>query len=490
MGNINCEKMIRYLKNCILFFAFLLPFEAIEAQNDGSLFMLPDNYQAQILNPSYFNDEGIILALPGFAGLSLSNEGNFRLTDLAHTNSTGQMIYDLGHFSENGPSINRNSIHFSLPLLYVGVPVRDGMISFYLQERVNTSFKIPMNSIAMINNGNLSEEYHNFHSGNIDSKILGFHELALGYARRLNDKLRFGVRGKLLFGEMFFQMNNWNLSLETSPDGNETRFTSQGSGLGSIPFPLILDSKNRFQDIEVKNIIANYLSVRNPGLAFDGGITIDLSEKRQFSASVIDLGLIFFSNKSWDFYQNYTYDFHGIDISNSTNSKLGTDEYVSPFYVMNSLKDSLKNGISPTFNSSQFLRGPAPQIFLHYQNKYTESFIFGFTNHTVLQKTYLLNTLSFNALKQFGNFSIVGDASLHGLSNITLGGGLQWNIPFAQLFVFTNNFLAIYHPAAQKYYAISFGLNFLLKESNGKTRREHSREGEFSKYLPFYKKYQ
>lgn len=297
------------------------------------------------------------------------------------------------------------------------------------------------------------------------------------------------MRGKLLFGEMFIQLNSWNYSLETSPDGNKIMLTSQGSGQASIPYSVLLDDKGKYEDVEIQNILANYLTVRNPGLAFDGGITIDLSEKKQFSASVVDLGLIYFGDNGWDFYQNGTHEFRGIDISNSTNSKLGTDGYIFPFYLMTSVKDTVKNVYKPIFNSRQFFRGPAPQIFLHYQNKYTESFTYGVTNHTVLQKTYVLNTLSFNLLKQSGNFSFVGDLSLHGLSSLTVGGGVQWNLPFAQLFVFTDNFPAIYHPAAQKSYSITFGLNFLLKQAEDTGRNDNSRKGKFSKYFPFYRNY-
>ena len=252
---------------------------------------------------------------------------------------------------------------------------------------------------------------------------------------------------------------------------------------------MLLDSTGKYHNIEVKNILPNYLSVRNPGLAFDGGITIDISEKRRFSASIVDLGLIYFKDNGWNFYQNDAHVFRGVDISNSVNSKLGTDGYVFPFYLMISVKDTLKNVYKPIFKTRKFFRGPAPQIFLHYENEYTESLTYGLTNRTVFQKTYLLNTLSFNVLKQTENFSSIGDLSLHGLSSLTVGGGLQWNMPFAQMFVFTDNLLAIYHPAAQKSYAITFGLNFLLKQTEDKIRRDYSRKGKFSKYFPFYRNY-
>lgn len=233
---ISNRKIFHSIETWILVFAALLSFKAVQAQNEGLLFMLPDNYQAQILNPSYFNEEGTILALPGFGGLSLSNVGNFRITDLVYTKTSGQTVYDLGRFSEKSRPVNRNTINLSLPIMYLGVPIRDGMISFYLQERANISGRFPVNSIAWLDNGNLPEEYRNFQSGNISTKMLGFHELALGYARKVNDKIHFGLRGKLLFGELFVMLNNWNFGLETAMDGNEVLLSSRGNGLASIPY--------------------------------------------------------------------------------------------------------------------------------------------------------------------------------------------------------------------------------------------------------------
>ena len=490
MGIISSKKISRSFQIWILVFTSIFPANDVIAQNEGSLFMLPDNFKAQILNPSFFNDEGTILALPGLAGVSLGNGGNFRMTDVVYTKASGQTVYDLGRFSEIGRTVNRNAIQLSLPLLYIGVPINDGMLSFYFQERVNTSIRFPINTIAWLDNGNLPEAYRNFNSGNINAKMLGFHELAFGYARRLNDKIRYGVRGKLLFGEMYIKANNWSYSLKTSSDGSKVLLTSQGTGQASIPFPVSLDSNGKYQDVFIQDIWANYFSVRNPGLAFDGGITIDLDERKQISASVMDLGLIFFGDNGWDLYQNDSHEFRGIDISNSTNSKLGTDGYIFPFYLMTSVKDTLKNVFRPVFNSRKLLRGPAPQLYLHYKNRHTESFTYGITNRTVLQNVYLLNTLSLNAMKQSGNFSFVGNVSLHGVSSVTVGGGLQWNMSFAQLFVFTDNILAIYHPAAQRSYGITFGLNFLLKKVESKVDSDNSRKGKISKYFPFYKKYQ
>ena len=475
-----------------LVWIFMLPARYVYSQNEGALFMLPDNFQAQLLNPAYFNEEATILALPGLAGASLSNEANFKLTDIIYTNSSGQTVYDLGRFGEMGHSINWNSIHFSMPLLYVGIPTKKGVLSFHIKENINIATRFPINTIVWFDNGNLPEAYHNFQSGNIHFKMLGFYEAGFGYGAHLNEKLRFGVRGKILFGQMLVQFNKWYYSIETSTNGDKVTLSSQGRGIVSSPFPVIRDESGKFQNVETENALSNYLSVRNPGFAIDGGITVDIDKKRQFSVSINDLGLIYFKNNTWDLYQNSTYDFYGIDISNSVNSKIGNG-YVFPFYLMTSVKDSIRNVFKPVSTPRKLFRGPSPKLYMHYQYKYATNFSLGITNRTIFQKSYLMNTTSLNALKEKGNFCFFGNITLHRLSSLTFGGGLQWNTAFTQFFVFTDNIIAIYHPAAQRSYALTFGVNFLFNKNKPEPedrKTDYSRRGKISKYFPFYKEYQ
>ncbi len=489
----NRGKKYKYWKVWLLNFIFILPYFSGWSQNTGALFMLQDNYQAQILNPSFFNEESVVFALPGLAGASFSNESNYKLTDLVYTTSSGQTVYDLGRFTLRGPSVNRTSIQAELPLFYFSFPAKKAVFSFYLKEHFNTTINFPMNSIAWFDNGNLPPVYQNFQSGKIDLDMLGFYEMGFGYGKRLNDQIRFGLRGKLLFGQMFMHMNNWNYGIQTSPDGRDVWLSSRGYGKASIPFPVTLDENGKFETIEVQGNQTDYFKLRNPGLAVDAGITIDIDEKKQFSASITNLGFIFFGDNTWDLYQNDTYHYQGLDISNSTNSKWRESGYVYPFYTMMFTKDSLRDVFKPVVNSRKLVYAPSPQLYLHYQYKYSDDFSVGLTNHTVFQSAFLLNTLSVNALKQVGNFSFVGDLSLHRVSSVSVGGGFQWDTRFTQLFFFTDNFLAIYHPAAQKSFAFTFGMNFRFGKKNnnkgGLKQGKYSRKGEISKYFPFYRKY-
>jgi len=493
MGIINRTKIYQLQLLLCLTFLFMLKVSKVNSQNAGSLFMFPDNYRAQMLNPSLMrNDGAIILAVPGLAGISIDNDGNFKLTDFVYTQPSGQTVFDLGRFSNKARPINLNSVRFSLPLFYLGIPVEKGMFSIYLKEQINTAIRFPVNTITWFDNGNIPKEYRNFESGNIDFRMLSYHELGLGFTRQLSDNIHFGIRGKLLFGAVYANINNWNYTVETSPSGDQVLLTSNGTGKLSVPFPVVFDKLGQIQKIETQNIIANYFSFRNPGVTIDGGITYTIDENRTFTASVTDLGFIYFGKNAWDLYQNDSFVFRGIDISNSTNSKIGNG-YVFPFNLMLNVKDSLRSVFKPFANQRHLLRGPAPKTYLHYRYRYSENLAFGVTNETVFQKLYFMNNLTVSALRWWGDFSLVGNITLHRLSSVSVGGGLQWNNSFSQLFVFTDNLMANYHPATQKSYSITFGMNFLLNHTESgiaNRKNNYSRRGKISKYFPFYRRYQ
>ena len=75
--------------------------------------------------------------------------------------------------------------------------------------------------------------------------------------------------------------------------------------------------------------------------------------------------------------------------------------------------------------------------------------------------------------------------NLHNVKGVTLGGGLQWDATYFQLFFATDNILAFYHPANQKNFTASFGVSFLLRKQEKKSK---DRKGSFSPWRPFYEK--
>jgi len=96
-----------------------------------------------------------------------------------------------------------------------------------------------------------------------------------------------------------------------------------------------------------------------------------------------------------------------------------------------------------------------------------------------------------SAVQSWPNLSVFENVNLHGVSDISLGGGIQFEGDFLQAFLATDNLIAFYHPAANKTFSVTAGMCFLLnhkKEVHFKSGNKgfQKRKGKISKELPFY----
>jgi hypothetical protein len=129
---------------------------------------------------------------------------------------------------------------------------------------------------------------------------------------------------------------------------------------------------------------------------------------------------------------------------------------------------------------------------LHYQYDFSDKHTFGVTNQTAFQKNNLLNILSLSAMQSWSNLTVFENVNLHGITDVSIGGGIQYESKNAQFFLATDNVIAFYHPANNKTFSITAGICLLLnnnKESGSTAKKGFkSGKGETSKELPFYKK--
>ncbi len=199
---------LRFLFSMLL----ILLFNITIAQLPGHLFLLDDNFHAQITNPSYQrNDDGVIIAFPGLSGLALGNFGNTAINDFDYNLSPVEVTGEPDFFNNEGKSLSHLSENLWSPLVYVSLPVKEGRFSFYLKENAASWITFPGRSVLFFGNGQFPETFHNYRSGNINAQLTGYLEAGFGITREVNSSLTAGIRGKLLFGSAFARLDDWNL---------------------------------------------------------------------------------------------------------------------------------------------------------------------------------------------------------------------------------------------------------------------------------------
>ncbi len=442
-------------------------------------------------NPSYMHsDNATEISIPGFAGLTFINQGSFKISDII-TTSTGSPVIDFDNFYNQVNADNFIRQDFSIPMFFFSKPLKKGVFSFYYKENFSSVLKFKANVVEFLVNGNLAPGYHSFDSNEMNLLSTGYREFAFGFAKTWNENVDVGLRAKLLFGTVYFNADNWNFGVETAPIGDVVTLSSGGGGQLMLPFHVVLSENNTIYTVERENAVRKYFGAyKNPGLAIDAGLTYYINDKSTFSLSVRDLGGIWNRFNSFEMKQDENYDFVGFDLVSAVRHPEETG-YTEPHILVKTVKDSVSLVYQPIVHDNRFINGLAPKTVLHYQYQYSDKLTFGITNQSAFQLNYFQNILTLSALQTWTNLSVFENVNLYGVSDVSIGGGIQYESNHFQFFLATDNLLAFYHPANNRTFSVSAGICLLLnsnKESNTGRNGFKKGKGETSKELPFYKK--
>ena len=277
------------------------------------------------LNPALMNDYGY-LVLPGLGGVNLGLNSNVGLSDFLHPSADGASLNTFLHpsvstedFEKSINDYNNLDINFNLPLLSFGWFSKSG--SFYsadLSCRSDVLLTVPGDLFRFVKYINPIEgtEY--------DLSKLGigadaFVELALGYARPINEKLTVGAKVKFLLGVGSAQAQLDKFSLNATP--NQWSLSSAGSAHLAFKGLAVEDENGK-----LSFGFAGTPGIAGSGVGIDIGATYKLlDDKLTLSAALIDLGFI-----SWSSNATYnlktsdgTVKFDGLDLDASSGNLNG-----------------------------------------------------------------------------------------------------------------------------------------------------------------------
>ena len=485
-------RKFHFLQLSILFLCLLVAGKG-NSQITGSLFLLPDNFYAQMYNPAYMrSDKAIEFSVAGLAGFSFMNQGSFKISDLI-TTPNGSPVIDIKNFYENISADNYFRQDVAIPAAFVSIPSKKGVFSFYYKENVNSVLKFKKELIEYIINGNVAPEYRIYNSEDISVLTSGYREFAFGYAKQKNKKFDFGARAKLLFAGALIDANKWNYNIETADDGTYINFISDGDGHMMLPLPMKLREDSTILSVDPDKAFKKFMSAyENKGFAIDLGITYRINKTNTFSAAVRDLGMIWYNYKSMTLTEKNQYGYIGFDWVHAVRFP-EEPGYTNPLYLIDLLKDSIRNVWHPKVVNSNFKLAPAIKTVLHYKHDFSDNLSFGITDQSAFQKNDFQNILTLSALQTFPNLSVFENINLHGITNVSIGGGLQYEAKYAQFFLATDNIFAFYHPANNKSINITAGICILLNHEKEIDPEKQSkkgikkRNGKISPHLPYYK---
>ncbi len=282
-------------KNIIIAALSLCSLVAV-AQTSSSLrtgYFLDRMTMRHTLNPALVNDYGYV-SIPALGNISLGVNSNLGLSTFLYPTSDGTLntfLHSDVSKSEVLDQLNStNTIEetFEMALLSSGFFAFGGYNTFDVSLKQSANISLPEGLFTFLKGGNTSSDM----SG-LGVAANAYVEVALGHARKIDDKLTAGVKLKTLLGGATADVVIDKLLLTTNED--VWTLAAEASGeVAALGVPVEIEN-----DELVFNTDDYGYSLGGAGFAIDLGATyVGLIENLTLSAAITDLGFINWNNVS------------------------------------------------------------------------------------------------------------------------------------------------------------------------------------------------
>lgn len=263
--------------------------------NDGYLFR-------HEMNPAIGNSQNYV-SMPGLGNMDFNVHGNLGLKDILYTANGKTVLFtnplvSTSEFLGNINAKNKIGTDLKMNILGAGFKGFGGYNTIGIKVRVNEENCLPGTLLSLAKEG-LSDKSYDIKDFKVHADA--YMEIALGHSRQLNDQWRVGATLKVLLGagnvdahfdkaELSFNGDNWtavtNATVESSIKGlkYKTETTERGP------------EGQKTSHTYVNDLDVDGSGINGFGLAVDLGAEYKLNDDWKFSASLLDLGFISWSN--------------------------------------------------------------------------------------------------------------------------------------------------------------------------------------------------
>ncbi len=460
-----------FIKLLIFCLILIVGVSSVSAQESTTLQFMKGVPQSDLQNPALHNDScKVVISLPVLSGMYLDFNSGFAVNDLMHKGTgilADSLVLDIEKFYNAIKTTNTVEQQLSIPMFYLGIRSKKSFFSLGITEKEIAQFGFDKRLVTLIKDGNAPYIGQNYDMGSQNINAIHYREYSLGYSKELmNNKLTIGIKVKALFGKSAIQTKRWNMKVETAADISYVNLNSDMKINMSAPATVKYDQDGYFSKMENDNFkIKDYLLQKgNKGMAFDLGAVYKPSPKITLSGSIIDVGKISFKTDVNNLTYAWTYKWEGIDISNSIDKS--NANYKDPNDLLKDETKKIENSFNPKqseIGSQAFDVTLPTKIYLGGTYQLNSTLNIGLLDRLYKNGNFSQNTVTLSANTMLGKFfGLSGSYSIIGSSYSNLGLGMVFNMGIIQLYMVSDNVLALADPSKAKYANARVGLNFLF----------------------------
>ncbi|HBL74901.1 MAG: hypothetical protein A2W90_06980 [Bacteroidetes bacterium GWF2_42_66] len=440
------------------------------AQESTTMYFMKGMSQSTMYNPALHNDSSaVVIGLPGLSGMYFGLNSDFAVNDLIHYgtgNMSDSLVIDIDGFHNALKDQNTFRQNFDMSIFYLGFRTKNAFVSFSVNEKESAQIGFAKSFITFLKEGNAPYMGKTQDLGSFEFNSYHYREYALGYSQELmNGRLSVGAKFKALFGKFSLQTENLNFTVETAADGSSVKLQTDMQLNFSAPVTPEYNEDDYFKGFEDNFEPSEYvLGSDNMGMAFDLGAVFKVTPKVTVSASIIDIGKIPFKTNVYNVTKNESYTWEGLDFSNSMDD---TDpNYISADDMMDEEMEKLKAVVKPKrseISSNAFDMNLPTKVFIGGTYALNSKLNFGLLDRLYMYNGETANSITVSANAMLGNFfSVTGSYSAMNGTYDNLGLGLAMRLGFLQLYMASDNLMALSDPAKAQAVNVRFGLNILF----------------------------
>ena len=230
----------------------------VAAQNSQILYYmnLPQNH---LLNPALRPSNSLYIGLPAISGINVNINNNFvNFSDVFIKGQPSDSIISFLHPDYNVDDFlakikDKNSLEpqVSVQLFGLGFSVgKDSYVFLDINERVEGNFVLPGDLFELALKGNEGFVGSKIDLSSLRGDMKYYREIGLGFSKNFTNKLRIGVKGKLLFGIAGASIDNRSLGITVNDDYTHTLNADLIVNI-SAPVNVYMDSDQNIDSIVV-----------------------------------------------------------------------------------------------------------------------------------------------------------------------------------------------------------------------------------------------
>jgi hypothetical protein len=436
------------IKNIFLLTAlFILLFTGVRAQNSQVLYFmnLPQNH---LLNPALRPTNSVYIGLPVLSGIDINIKNNF--FNFSDVLSEGMKIdesaipflspdFDRDKFLGRLKKLNYFEPTATVQLLGLGFSAgrnRDLYIFLDINEHAGANIVFPRDLIRLAFIGNEEFAGQSFDLSALKADLYYYHEIGIGVSKNITPKLRFGAKGKLLFGIAAGSFRNSAFDLTVNNDYSNTLNANMAFNI-SGPVNFNVDSGNHIEsasfDKERFNNadgVAKFLTNNgNGGFGLDLGAEYSLTDKIVFSAAITDIGFIKWKTDVSNLEAHGNIELSGLDFTDIYNDKATIED------LAKNMLDSLVGAMYVAGNSKPFTTKLPVGLAIGGKYNLNDKFSFGLLSYSRFTENEIKEALTISANMNLGSVlstSLTYTACNNNYSN--LGFGFAVRAMYAQFY--------------------------------------------------------